>query len=189
VIDLHSSTVQLRGDSSITVAAAMLQGNLLDGRSHLQLLLGGLLLFQRAVETSATDRNQLAHALDSTTISSDCKTIDVGKSIWNGKEQKPKTENAIRSVDIPATLAAFLKSFAGDRSSGFLFQAESGLPLGQSNILRNSLHNLGVEGFHCLRRFRTSHLRKNRVPWDLEKLWIGQCEQGHYGQIFGTTEG
>jgi hypothetical protein len=42
----------------------MLEGNLLDGRSHFQLLLSWLLLFQRAVETSATDRNQLAQALD-----------------------------------------------------------------------------------------------------------------------------
>src|SRR5207248_7019997 len=69
---------------------------------------------------------------DHTTISSDCKTIHVRKSIWNGKEQKPKTDNAIRSVDIPATLATFLKSFAADRSSGFLFQTETGLPLGRS---------------------------------------------------------
>ena len=64
MIDLHSSTVQLRGDSSIAVTAAMLEGNLLDGRSHLQLFFGRLLLFQRAVETSATDRHQLAHAFD-----------------------------------------------------------------------------------------------------------------------------
>src|SRR3979411_1765036 len=42
----------------------MFEGNLLDCRSHLQLFFGRLLLFQRAVETSATDRNQLAHALD-----------------------------------------------------------------------------------------------------------------------------
>lgn len=112
-----------------------------------------------------------------TTISSDCKTIHVRKSIWNGREQKPKTENAIRSVDVPTTLATYLKSFAGDRSSGFLFQTESGLPLGQSNILRNSLHSFGVEGFHCFRRFRTSHLRRNRVPWDLEKFWIGHANK------------
>jgi integrase len=74
---------------------------------------------------------------DDTTISSDCKTIHVRKSVWNGREQKPKTENAIRSVDIPETLMAFLKSVAGDRTSGFLFQTDSGLPLGQSNILRD----------------------------------------------------
>lgn len=118
-----------------------------------------------------------AHSEDHTTISSDYRTIHVRKSIWNGKEQKPKTDNAIRSVDIPTTLATFLKSFAAERSSGFLFQTESGLPLGQSNILRDSLHNLGAEGFHCFRRFRTSHLRKNRVPWDLEKFWIGHANK------------
>jgi integrase len=114
---------------------------------------------------------------DHTTISSDCKTIYVRKSIWNGREQKPKTENAIRSVDIPETLAAFLKSFAGDRTSGFLFQTDSGLPLGQSNIRRDSLHKFGVEGFYCFRRFRTSQLRKHRVPWDLEKFWIGHANR------------
>lgn len=114
---------------------------------------------------------------DHTTISSDGKTVHVRKSIWNGREQKPKTENAIRSVDIPESLAAFLKTFAGDRTSGFLFQTDSGLPLGQSNILRDSLHNLGVEGFHCFSRFRTSLLRKNRVPWDLEKFWIGHASK------------
>jgi hypothetical protein len=26
--------------------------------------------------------------------------------------------------------------------------------------------------FHSFRRFRTAHLRKNRVPWDLQKLWL-----------------
>src|SRR6266705_741689 len=114
---------------------------------------------------------------DHTTISSDCKTIHVRKSIWNGKEQKPKTENAIRSVDVPATLATFLKWFVGDRSAGFLFQTDTGLPLGQSNILRDSLHNFGVEGFHCFRRFRTSQLRKHLVPWDLEKFWIGHANK------------
>jgi integrase len=118
-----------------------------------------------------------AYSEEHTTISTDCKTIHIRKSIWNGREQRPKTENAIRSVDIPESLAAFLKTFAGTRSSGFLFQTDSGLPLGQSNILRDSLHNLGVEGFHCFRRFRTSQLRKNRVPWDLEKFWIGHANR------------
>ena len=34
-----------------------------------------------------------------------------------------------------------------------------------------------MEGFHCFRRFRTSQLRKNRVPWDLEKFWIGHANR------------
>src|SRR3974390_2526019 len=64
MVHLHSSAAELRGDSSIPVATTMLQGNLLDHRSHLGLFFGRSLLLQRSIETSATDRNQLAHALD-----------------------------------------------------------------------------------------------------------------------------
>lgn len=27
------------------------------------------------------------------------------------------------------------------------------------------------------RRFRAAHLRKNRVPWDLQKLWLGHANK------------
>lgn len=112
-----------------------------------------------------------------TTLSSDCKTIHVRRSVRGTKEQTPKTDNAIRSVDVCEPLAFFLKEFVGDRKSGFLFQSNSGLPLLQSNIIRDSLGKLSVEGFHTFRRFRTSQLRKCRVPWDLEKLWIGHANR------------
>jgi len=111
------------------------------------------------------------------TISTDCKTIHIRKSVRGTKEQKPKTQNAIRSVDICVPLVAILTEFAGTRTFGFLFQSDSGLPLLQSNILRDSLHKLNVEGFHTFRRFRTSYLRRNRVPWDLEKFWIGHANK------------
>ena len=114
---------------------------------------------------------------DHTTISFDCKTIHIRKSVRGRNEQKPKTDNAIRSVDVCEPLAAFLKEFAGDRRSGFLFQSDSGLPLLQTNIIRDSLSKLNVEGFHTFRRFRTSQLRKSRVPWDLEKFWIGHANR------------
>src|SRR5262245_56035998 len=42
----------------------MLQGNLLDHRSHLVLFFDRSLFSERSIETPATDRNQLAHALD-----------------------------------------------------------------------------------------------------------------------------
>jgi hypothetical protein len=118
-----------------------------------------------------------AYSEEDTTISSDFKTIHVRESIWNGREQRPKIEDAIRSIDIQEILAAFLRSFVGDRKSGFLFQADSGLPLGQSNIRGDSLHDFAVDGFQRSRRCRTSQLRKNRVPWDLEELWIGHTNK------------
>ena len=33
------------------------------------------------------------------------------------------------------------------------------------------------KAFQSFRRFRTSHLRKNRVLWDLQKLWLGHTNK------------
>jgi len=88
------------------------------------------------------------------------------------------------SLDLPTSLAVFLKSYIGDRTSGFLFQSESGRPLTPRNVLRDGLGKLGRnlkfergKGFHAFRRFRTGHLRKNRVPWDFQKLWLGHANR------------
>ena len=117
-------------------------------------------------------------------LSSDFSTINVRQSVWRGSVQAPKTDNAVREIDVPSSLAAFLKASVGGRTSGFLFQTESGRPLTQRNVLRDGLGkiqgNMHLEagtGFHSFRRFRTAHLRKNRVPWDLQKLWLGHANK------------
>jgi integrase len=78
-----------------------------------------------------------------------------------------------------------LKAAVGGRTSGFLFQSDSGRPLTQRNVLRNGLGKIRKDmkledgkAFHSFRRFRTAHLRKNRVPWDLQKLWMGHANRG-----------
>ena len=87
-------------------------------------------------------------------------------------------------IDVPASLAALLKASVGSRTSRLLFQSESGRPLTQRNVLRDGLGkiqgNMHLElgtGFHSFLRFRTAHLRKNRVPWDLQKLWLGHANK------------
>jgi integrase len=74
-------------------------------------------------------------------------------------------------------LAATLKEFIGSRTSGFLFQTKSGKPLTQRNIMRDSLHKLGVRGFHAFRRFRVTHLRNQGTPEDILRFWIGHADQ------------
>src|SRR6266849_1035284 len=99
-------------------------------------------------------------------VSPDCKTLNVRQSVWNGKEQDPKTENAIRDIDVCSDLAVMLKDYIGNRTNGFLFHADSGKPLLQRNILRDGLNpilnklNLKQNGkaFHSFRRFRVMHL-------------------------------
>jgi integrase len=118
-------------------------------------------------------------------VSSDCSTIQVRQSVWGGSVQAPKTANAVRDIDLPSDLAAFLKAFIGNRASGFVFQTKTGKPLTQRNVHKNGLSkvrkDLKLEQYgkalHAFRRFRVAHLRKNRVPWDLEKLWMGHANK------------
>jgi integrase len=66
-------------------------------------------------------------------LSGDFSTIRVRQSVWRGSVQTPKTDNAVREIDLSSSLAAFLKAHIGDQTSGFLFQSESGRPLMQRN--------------------------------------------------------
>jgi hypothetical protein len=59
----------------------------------------------------------------------DCSTIYIRQAIWRGKEQDPKTDAAVRDVDVPKELAAMLAEFIGDRKDGFLFRSASGKSL------------------------------------------------------------
>ena len=110
-------------------------------------------------------------------------TIRVRQSVWNGRKQTPKTTNAVREVDLHSSLSAMLKAFIGDRKTGFVFQTRNGKPWSQPNILTGSLHpilnSIGKDesGFHGFRRFRVTHLRKNHVPEDLLRFWIGHADK------------
>ena len=117
-----------------------------------------------------------ALGLKPTDLSPDCRVLYVRRSIWHGREQQPKTANAVREIDIPEPLAELLRgSLVG--KSGYLFAAASGRPLIQRNVLR-VLHavNEGI-GFHSFRRFRTETLRRKGVPEDLIKLWLGHSKK------------
>jgi integrase len=103
---------------------------------------------------------------DQTRISPDCRTIFVRKSIWGGVEQAPKTKDAIREVDLCEPLAKFLKDFIGTRKYGYLFSSDSGKPLLQRNILRDSLHRIqkGREAFQSYRMVGTQKVKHILFP-------------------------
>jgi len=113
-----------------------------------------------------------ALALKPTNLSPDGRVLHVRRSIWNGREQEPKTPSAVREIDLPELLAVLLRGYAANKS-GYLFATASGKPLGQRNVLR-ALHATGkTVGLHAFRRFRTETLRRACVPEDLTKLWLG----------------
>jgi integrase len=116
-------------------------------------------------------------------LSSDCQTTTVAQPCSEGDVQTPKTKNAYRQVDFCPKLAEILRTFAKDRQSGLLFANKWGKPLSHSKLLRRSHHpvlmELGKEkaGFHAMRRFRTTWLRKQRAPEDLIKFELGHAKQ------------
>lgn len=175
----------------------------------------------RIGEASAIEIGLLPHALSDctmdckrptcgTTISADCKTIYVRKSVWNGKKQAPKTAQAIRDIDVPSALAEYIKDFIDTRKTGFLFQSDSGKPLLQRNILRDSLHRIeeGYEvynskgklikkvpgvvghkiGFHAFRRFRETHLELEGLPQNLIDQQTGHKPKHISGTYFKPGE-
>jgi integrase len=110
-------------------------------------------------------------------------TLSVRQGLWNGKLQSPKTRSGFREVDLTLEINGMLKTFLGDRETGFIFRTSSGSPLHQSNVLRRNLHpilaGIGREkaGFHSFRRFRVTHLRKQGTPEDLLRFWIGHGDK------------
>jgi integrase len=91
-----------------------------------------------------------ALALRRTDFGPDCRGLHVRRSIWRGREQAPKTSNAIRAVDIPETLACVVRSYVAG-ISGYLFATAQGNPLQQRNVLR-VLHGVKRIGLHAFRR-------------------------------------
>jgi integrase len=123
-----------------------------------------------------------AFGLETRHLSADRRTITVEQSCWGRSIQTPKTNAACRQVDVCSELAKLLDQFIGDRQSGLVFANRAGGPLSQTNVVRRSLHpileELGVEktGFHAMRRFRATWLRKQRTPEDLIRFWLGHAK-------------
>jgi integrase len=130
-------------------------------------------------------------------LSQDRRTIRVEQSVWEGRVQTPKTENAYRQIDICPALADLLKQHVGDRRDGFVFRNGEGNPLLPVNVMHRSLHpildklEVPRAGFHAFRRWRITHLRRSRVPEDLIRFWVGQAAKSVtdiYSQVSADLE-
>jgi len=116
-----------------------------------------------------------ALAVRPTDFGPDCRVLHIRRSIWRGREQEPKTSSDVRVVDIPEVLARELRDYITS-VRGYLFATAQGKPLQQRNVLR-VLHSVKRVGFHAFRRFRLTWLRKNAVPKDLERFWMGHAPE------------
>jgi len=114
-------------------------------------------------------------------VSEDGTVITViEKAYRNHIQDFLKTNNGKRLVDLHPTIGKLLREYIGTRT-GLVFATRTGKPLSQSNILKRDLHPLLekldalVCGMHAFRRFRTTHLRKQRTPEGLVQFWLGHA--------------
>jgi integrase len=123
-------------------------------------------------------------------ISPDFLTLYIKQKVRHGKvEQRLKTANGFRQVDLHPRIAEMLKQFIGERKTGFLFCTRKGKPVSPTNIIRRHLHKAleklkyvnpftGTHkaGNHAFRRFRNTYLRNyTECPAGLYKYWMGHA--------------
>ena len=96
--------------------------------------------------------------------------IYVRRSVWNGQELEPKTDNAVREIDIDPTLVALLREHIGSTRGMRVFESRNGSPLSSGNIRRRVLQplleQLGIPkaGLHAFRHSRVTLLRRSGTP-------------------------
>jgi integrase len=114
-------------------------------------------------------------------ISADCSIISIGqqRGKWGGIESTPKTEAGFRDIDLCPHLAKMLRSYTGDRVSGFLFETEGGKMLSPEDLWRDGfakiVREMGRKGvrFHAFRRFREAVLQASECRDLLIDYWMG----------------
>jgi integrase len=110
--------------------------------------------------------------------------IHVRRSVWEGRQQSPKSRNAYRQVGIDAELVQMLRGYIGERATGYLFRSRNGSPLRGNNTVKRHLwpvlDQLGIRrcGLHAFRHGRVSFLVEHSVPMATIRAWIGHgCDR------------
>ncbi len=119
----------------------------------------------------------------------DGNRLTVCRSVWHGKEQRPKTDNAVRTLALSPQLVSLVwEQIARQKSKGheFLFTSRNGTPwdmdLYRQRKLRPLLSALGIvpAGFHALRHFNVSLLDTLRVPLKVIQERAGHALTGSF---------
>jgi integrase len=119
----------------------------------------------------------------------DGERVIVNRSVWHGKEQSPKTNNALRTLALSPQLVTLLwEQIARQTAKGreYLFSSSTGSPL-DMNVYRKRkmavlLTSLGIPqaGFHAFRHFNVAMLDALRVPLKTIQERIGHALTGSF---------
>jgi integrase len=126
--------------------------------------------------------------------------LTVNQSVWNGSEQAPKTENAVRTLSLSPQLVSLLwEQLARQKAKGreFLFSSSTGSPLDMNAFRKRKLKPLLTsleippdegKAFHAFRHFNVSLLDTLRVPLKVIQERIGHALTGSFTlDVYGSV--
>jgi integrase len=125
-------------------------------------------------------------------ISADCSVVRIRqqRDRWGRIQSTPKTEAGFRDVDVHPSLADMLRSYVGERDSGFLFESKNGTMFWPGTVYRDGLKPILKKmgrnrvRFHAFRRFREATLQRSEVRQILIDYWMGH-ENAHMSSRYG----
>jgi integrase len=121
----------------------------------------------------------------------DGQRLMVNRSVYRGREQRPKTDNAIRTLALSSQLTALLReqiALQGQGAQGhrYIFSGRDGAPR-QMNAysnrrMRKQLEEIGIDhkGFHAFRHFNAGLMDALRVPLRTIQERIGHASTGSF---------
>ena len=127
----------------------------------------------------------------------DCYRLRIIEKNYAGRqEDRLKTANAERIVELHSTVAQLLRSHIDQRTQGWVFENKKHNALCATNILKRYLHPIllgsddkpGVTGQkageHAFRRYRDGYLRTQNCPAGLLKYWLGHCRTEDMSDLY-----
>jgi Phage integrase family len=112
---------------------------------------------------------------------SECRVLYVRRSIWHGREQQPKTENAVRVIDVPEQLAQVLHEYVVGKAGYLFFHAKR-----HSSIIEEYVSGLMRRGCDVRVPFiqKVSGGGVARSPCTRRSDWIvARARSKPYGQV------
>ena len=135
-------------------------------------------------------------------VMDDCYRLRIIEKNYAGRqEDRLKTANAERIVELHSSVAQLLREHIGERTDGWVFENKNHKPLCATNILKRYLHPIllgsddkpGVTGQkageHAFRRYRDGYLRTQNCPAGLLKYWLGHSRNQDMSDLYdGSVE-
>ncbi|HXW57486.1 MAG TPA: tyrosine-type recombinase/integrase [Candidatus Cybelea sp.] len=111
--------------------------------------------------------------------------LEVRQSVWHGRIQSPKSENAYRSLSLSPELVEHLRGFIlkwQPNERRLLFATRNGTPWDGNLVVRRKLRpllsSLGIEarGLHAFRHANTTMMDRWNVPLKVRQERLGQSD-------------